>query len=260
MEYERFADIYGVWTATAPSAQANLRYYVDAYLDAPEGAVVELGVGDGRIAVEAARAGRAVTGVDLSPAMLRLCAARAAETGVGDRITLLQADFRTFSLPAPAALIALPYHSLGHLVSIDDKRAALRHIYDQLQPGGRFLFDDFMVTPDAIDRMRRVQLRAEYATRDGQQVLLWVTSLVDTAAQTIRCITWEDIVAADGVLQTRTYRTLSLSWLEPDQARALLEETGFVVEACYGSFTRDHFDVATAGEQVWVARKPNGGR
>ena len=90
MEYERFADIYGVWTASAPSAQANLRYYVDAYLDAPKGAVVELGVGDGRIAVEAARAGRAVTGVDLSPAMLRLCAARAAETGVGDRITLLQ--------------------------------------------------------------------------------------------------------------------------------------------------------------------------
>lgn len=257
MEYERFADIYGVWTATAPSAQANLRYYVDAYLEAPAGTVVELGVGDGRIAVEAARAGRAVTGVDLSPAMLRLCAARAASAGVADRLSLLEADFRTFALPSPAALVALPYHSLGHLQSLEAKREALRHIATQLQPGGRFLFDDFVVTPAVVDRMRRVQLRAEYATPDGQQVLLWVTSLVDTAAQTIRCITWEDRVAPDGVLQTRTYRTLSLSWLEPDQARALLEETGFIVDACYGSFNRDPFDAATADEQVWVARTPS---
>ena len=52
-EYDAFSEIYAVWTSTAPSAQQNLGFYVDAYLRA-EGPVVELGVGDGRIAVEAA--------------------------------------------------------------------------------------------------------------------------------------------------------------------------------------------------------------
>jgi len=34
VEYERFADIYRVWSATAASARANLDFYVDAYVAA----------------------------------------------------------------------------------------------------------------------------------------------------------------------------------------------------------------------------------
>ena len=146
LEYERFADIYGIWTSTAASAQANQAFYVDAYL-ATDGPVVELGVGDGRLAVEAARRGCPIVGVDLSPAMLKLCRARAERAGVIDRLTLLQADFRAFTLAEPAALIALPYHSLGHLLTLDAKREAIRHVHAQLRPGGRFVFDDFVVTP-----------------------------------------------------------------------------------------------------------------
>jgi len=254
VEYERFADIYGVWTATAGSTHANLPFYVDAYL-ASEGPVVELGIGDGRIAVEAARRGRAVTGVDLSPAMLQLCRERAAGAGVADRVTLLQADFRDFVLAEPAALISLPYHSLGHLTSIDAKREALRHIHGQLRPGGRFVFDDFFMTPERLDHMRRVQLRAEYRSADGHDTLLWVTSLVDEAAQSMRVVTWEDRVNGDGVMAERRYRTLSLSWITPSQAATLLAETGFTVQACHGRFDGTAFDAATAEEQIWIARK-----
>lgn len=254
VEYERFADIYGVWTATAGSTHANLPFYVDAYL-ATDGPVVELGIGDGRIAVEAARRGRAVTGVDLSPAMLQLCRERAAGAGVADRVTLLQADFRDFVLAEPAALISLPYHSLGHLTSIDAKRDALRHIHGQLRAGGQFVFDDFFMTPERLDHMRRVQLRAEYRSADGHDTLLWVTSLVDEAAQSMRVVTWEDRLNGDGVMAERRYRTLSLSWITPSQAATLLAETGFTVQACHGRFDGTAFDAATAEEQIWIARK-----
>lgn len=254
LEYERFADIYGIWTATAASAQANQAFYVDAYA-AADGPVVELGVGDGRIAVDAAVRGRCVIGVDLSPAMLRLCRDRASRAGVLDRLTLIEADFRSFRLAEPAALVALPYHSLGHLTSIDAKRDTLRHVHTQLRPGGAFVFDDFVMTPQRIDRMRRVQLRAEYRSADDHQTLLWVTSLVDEAAQTMRVFTWEDVLDVEGTLMHRRYRTLSLSWLEPDQAARLLQDAGFTVEACFGDFDRTPFDAATAEEQIWVARK-----
>jgi len=254
VEYERFADIYGTWTATAASARANKAFYVDAYT-AADGPVVELGVGDGRIAVDAAARGRPIIGVDLSPAMLRRCRERAERAGVLDRMTLLQADFRSFTLAEPAALIALPYHSLGHLPSLDDKRDALRHIHEQLRPGGCFLFDDFFMTPERLDRMRQVQLRAEYPSADGHDVLLWVTSLVDEAAQSMRVVTWEDELDAEGTLARRRYRTLSLSWLEPAQARALLQDAGFAIDACFGDFDRTPFDVSSAQEQIWIARK-----
>lgn len=254
-EYDRFADIYQVWTDTAASTQANLTFYVDAYLNA-SGPVVELGVGDGRIAVAAASRGRAVTGVDLSTAMLERCRARAQAAGVLGRLTLLNADFRTFHLDQPADLIALPYHSLGHLVALDDKRQALAQVYAQLRPGGRFIFDDFLMTPALVGHMRQVQLRAEYPLPTGAEALLWVTSLVDEAAQTIRVVTWEDELDREGALARRRYRRLRLSWLEPAQARALLTEAGFVIDDCFGDFDGTPFADATAREQIWVARKP----
>ena len=58
-------------------------------------------------------------------------------------------------------MIALPYHSLGHLQSLEDKREAVVHVFSQLRPGGLFIFDDFLMTPALIDHMRRVQLRAD---------------------------------------------------------------------------------------------------
>jgi SAM-dependent methyltransferase len=254
-EYDRFADIYSVWTDTASSTRANLAFYVDAYA-ATEGAVVELGVGDGRIAVQAASLGRAVIGVDLSPAMLERCRRRAEDAGVLDRLTLLRADFRHFQLEEPAGLIALPYHSLGHLLTLEEKGRAIAHVFSQLRPGGRFVFDDFLMTPALMDHMRRVQLRAEYRSAAGADVLLWVTSLVNEASQSITVVTWEDELDADGLLARRRYRRLSLSWLEPSQARDLLTQAGFAIDACFGDFQRTPFAESTAHEQVWIARRP----
>ncbi len=254
-EYDSFADIYAVWTDTAASTRANLAFYVDAYLAEP-GPVVELGVGDGRIAVPAASRGRAVIGIDLSTAMLERCRRRAEDAGVLERLTLRRADFRRFELEEPAGLIALPYHSLGHLPTLDDKHDAFAHVFSQLRPGGRFVFDDFLMTPALIDHMRRVQLRAQYRSAAGADTLLWVTSLVDDASQSIRVVTWEDTLDVEGVMIRRQYRRLSLSWLEPSQVRALLTEAGFVIESCFGDFERTPFCDATAHEQIWIARRP----
>ena len=255
-EYDRFADLSSIWTDTAASTCANLPFYVDACV-AADPPVVELGVGDGRIAVEVARRGVRVTGVDASPAMLRLCRARAKQAGVGERITTLKADFLDFTLTEPAALITLPYHSLGHLTTLDDKQRAMRQVFNQLRPGGQFIFDDFLVTPVLLAHMRQVQLRASYRSPEGQDTLLWVTSLVDEPSQSLTVVTWEDLLDDEGRLDRRHYRRLSLSWLQPAQTRRLLMDAGFEIDACYGNFEQAPFDSTTAQEQVWIARKPS---
>src|SRR4051812_26389678 len=68
-EYDGFSEIYSVWTDTAPAARASLDFYTDLYGQA-SGTVVELGVGDGRIAVAAAMNGCSLVGIDASSAML----------------------------------------------------------------------------------------------------------------------------------------------------------------------------------------------
>ena len=254
-QYDRFADIYRTWTDTAASTSANLAFYCDTYV-AAERPVVELGVGDGRIAVEAALRGCRLIGVDASRAMLALCREHAETAGVADRLRLVEGDFRGFQLDEPAGLVALPYHSLGHLTTVEEKRRALAHIFGQLRPGGRFVFDDFLMTDALMTHMRQVQLRAAYRSPDGAERLLWVTSLVDEASQRITVVTWEDALDRDGRLDQRQYRRLALSWLTPEQAAGLLRETGFDVESCWGDFAGTPFDAATATEQVWMARRP----
>jgi SAM-dependent methyltransferase len=254
--YDAFADIYGVWTATAPTAQRNLPFYVEACVETP-GPVVELGVGDGRIAVEVARRGKAITGVDSSAEMLKRCRARAEAAGVAHLLTLIQADFRDFTLPEPAALITIPFHTIGHLLTLEDKRAGLSHIFEELAPGGQLMFDHFVFNAEvARHRNGIATLRTEYVDEEtSRDVLLWVTSKYDFDRQTMRIITWTDELDSEGVVVRRKYRRLDFSWLEPQQTRALLEEVGFEIEALYGDFDRRPFD-ENAPEQIWVARKP----
>jgi hypothetical protein len=46
---------------------------------------------------------------------------------------------------------------------------------------------------------------------------------------------------------------MALAWLSVEEWRALLEESGFEVEACYGWFDRKPF---TGGDDsVWIARR-----
>lgn len=253
--YDSFADIYGVWTKTSPAAETNRRFYVEACL-AADGPVVELGVGDGRIAVDAAARGCRMIGVDASPVMLRHCRERAEQARVGDRIALIEADFRTFRLDEPAALVTLPYHSIGHLTSMETRRQAVHQVFSQLRPGGRFIFDEFVMTPDAAARMRQVQRRAAYRSADGADILLWVTSTVDEQARLIEVVTWEDHYTAEGRPGWRRYRRLELSWLDPDHNRMLLLGAGFTIDACLGDFGGTPFSADTAAEQIWIARKP----
>ncbi len=172
-------------------------------------------------------------------------------------LTLIQADFRDFVLPEPAQLIAIPFHTIGHLLALDDKRAGLRHIYGQLAPGGHLVFDHFVFDPEAARRHQGVGLHGEYTdAATGHDLLLWEIVRYNFEAQTLRIITWTDELDDDGVVLRRQYRRLSFSWLDPYQARDLLEEAGFQIETLYGDFDRSSFGDGSP-EQVWVARKPH---
>jgi len=86
-------------------------------------------------------------------------------------------------------------------------------------------------------------------------MLLWVTTRYNLEAQSMHIIAWTDELDEAGVVLERRYRRLSFSWLEPEQARSLLEEAGFEIKALYGDFDRSPLS-AGSPEQIWVARKP----
>jgi SAM-dependent methyltransferase len=82
-----------------PSDMAVVGAMLDLAVVRPDDVVYDLGCGDGRIVIEAARRfGVRAVGVDLDPALLREARRNAAQANVADRVTFLEQDLFTTDL------------------------------------------------------------------------------------------------------------------------------------------------------------------
>src|SRR5262245_20406984 len=98
--HEEFSDRYQEWSAPIT---ADIPFYVDLATRA-HGPIVELAVGNGRVAIPVAQAtGRTVIGIDSSPGMLTQARTRAADAGVA--LDLRLGDMRDLELEDAAALV-----------------------------------------------------------------------------------------------------------------------------------------------------------
>jgi SAM-dependent methyltransferase len=96
------------------------------------GPVLDIGAGTGRIALELARAGRAVTALDLDDELLAQLRARAGHLDV----TTVVADARTFELGRRFALCIVPMQTIQLLGGADGRRSFLGCALEHLGPGG----------------------------------------------------------------------------------------------------------------------------
>jgi SAM-dependent methyltransferase len=226
--YDAFAPIYDAWSAHMTD---DVAFYVELARETP-GPLVELAVGNGRVAIPVAReTGRKVLGIDSSPAMLEQARKRAEAAGV--ELELRLGDMRELELDEPAGLIYCPFRSLGHLPTWADRRRVFERVHASLQPGGRFAWNFFIFSPEIA-----VRLHGEWHEQNG------IRHRVDHFRHDNRL----DITLESG-------DTISLWWLNRSEWEGLIDVSGFEVEALYGGFERQPFD-QSAYEFVWVVRKP----
>jgi len=153
-EYGPFADVYDEW---AQDMTEDVPFYVALAREA-EGPIVELAVGNGRVAIPVAReTGRKVIGIDRSPAMLAQARERVADTGVD--VELREQDMRDFELEEQAGLVYCPFRALLHLPTWADRRRVFERVAAALKPGGRFAWNvfvfDIAIAASYADRLRR---------------------------------------------------------------------------------------------------------
>ena len=209
----------------------DVPFYLELVREA-DGPVVELAVGNGRVAVPIAQAtGTKIIGIDRSPAMLALAKEKAAEAGV--ELELHEEDMRDFAVDEPAALVYCPFRAMLHLPTWSDKRRVFDRVAAALGPGGRFVWNSFVFNPGIA------------AANDGVwDVQHGIRHRVDHFPNDNRL----DITLESG-------GSVSLWWVTKSEWEGLLDVSGLEVEALYGDFERAPFD-EQSGEFVWVARKP----
>ncbi len=99
----------------------------------------DLACGAGHTALELARSGIKVYGVDLSPGMCRVAREKAAVARLPIRI--LRGDIRTFCLPEQVDLITCEYDAVNHVPQKQDLAGVAAAVWAALKPGGHFYFD-----------------------------------------------------------------------------------------------------------------------
>ena len=227
--YDAFAEVYDDWTG--PIGDDDVDFYVSLAAEA-RGPVVELAVGNGRVAVPIAlRTGRRVIGVDISPAMLAGASDRAHAAGV--ELDLRLGDMRELALGETTDLVICPFRSLLHLPGHDDRLRVFRRVATTLDPGGRFAWNAFVFDPEIA-----AELDGQWREQGG------VRHRVDYHYDERRI----DLTLDGGP-------TVPLWWAEPEEWDRLVEESGLELEARYGWFDRRRFDESSR-EAVYVARKP----
>ena len=223
---EAYADRYEEWSA---HMTADVPFYV-GLARAADGPLVELAIGNGRVAIPVAQAtGQRVIGIDSSPAMLRQARARAAAAGVD--LDLRQADMRDLALDEPAGLIYCPFRALLHLPTWADRRRTFERVAASLQPHGRFAWNAL-----AFDHKIAVRLEGQH-----QQEPVPHTARYSVGDNRI------DLVRDDGAHS-------SLWWATKNEWLGLIDVAGLEVAALYGGFAGEPF-TDDSEEYVFVARK-----
>ncbi len=224
---EAFASRYDAWSA---HMTADIAFYVDL-ARAADGPLVELAIGNGRVAIPVAReTGRPVIGIDLSPAMLAQARTGAATAGV--TLDLRECDLRELTVDEPAALIYCPFRSLQHLPTWADRRRTFERVAASLRPQGRFAFNAI-----AFDHRIAAQL-------DGRRQERPVPHTIRHAVGDNRI----DMVLDDGA-------TSSFWWATKNEWLGLLDVAGLELEALYGGFACEPY-TEDSREYVFVARRP----
>ena len=121
----------------------DVAFYVELAREA-EGPVVELAVGNGRVAIPVAReTGRKVIGIDLSPAML---AGRGSGPPRQASTSSCARGHARLELEEPAGLVYCPFRSLLHMPTWRDRRRVFERVAAP-EPGGRFAWNAFVFDP-----------------------------------------------------------------------------------------------------------------
>jgi SAM-dependent methyltransferase len=118
---------------------AQVEFAARALRLAPGAAVLDVGCGVGRHALELARRGYHVTGLDLSPTLLGIATERAQRAEID--VTWIKADMRAIPFTETFDAALNLFSSWGYFESDVEDLRVLRAVAGALKPGGRLLLE-----------------------------------------------------------------------------------------------------------------------
>ncbi len=216
--------------------------------------LLDLGCGTGRVALALAEAGFSVVGVDLSPAMLRICSENAQSRGLDKRLTPLLADMRDLrdAPPGPYNVAYCAINTFAYLTSTEDQLATLRAVGPLLVQHGLLILDLTPPLPHLLPPGAGEVIHCGSYRDDDATLHKLISGVADYSTQTHDVTVTYDHEKLDGTL-TRLTQQLTFRWTGRYEMQLLLRLAGYRLEKVYGSYELDDYEDGSE-RMIFVAR------
>jgi SAM-dependent methyltransferase len=226
------ADVYDDWYD-----QLEVDAPVEALATlAAGGAVLELGIGTGRLALPLAARGLRVSGIDASPAMVAQLEAKPG----GDQLEVVVGDMAGPDPSGPFSLAFAAVNTFFSLTTAEAQQACFLAVAKRLVPGGRLVIEAFVPDPDKTGDGVHVR------TLTAERVVLAITS-TDLGAQHAF---GQLVELIDG--QPVRLRPWAVRWSTPAQLDAMASAAGLGLEHRWSDWQGEPFGPDSARHvSVW---------
>ena len=195
------------------------------------GKILEIGVGTGRLFINALNQGADIHGLDISESMLEILYKKLQKD---QYYRISQQNIINFSFDFKFDLIIAPFRVIMHLLDIEEQIKAIDNVYNHLNSNGRFIFDTFIPDLNQLIKGINNQMDFEGEYDSGQKIRRFVSTFPDLINQTIQVnfhLEWEEkneLKHDDWILPLRFFFRYELEHL--------LERTKFEKYKIYGDY------------------------
>jgi SAM-dependent methyltransferase len=205
--------------------------YFQNEIQSSGGRILEIGVGTGRLFINALNRGADIHGLDISESMLEILYKKLQRD---QHYRISQQNIIDFSFDFKFDLIIAPFRVIMHLFNIEEQIKAIDNVYNHLNSNGRFIFDAFVPDLNQLIKGINNQMDFEGEYDSGQKMRRFVSTSPDLINQTIQVnfhLEWEEkdeLKHEDWILPLRFYFRYELEHL--------LERTKFEKYRIYGDY------------------------
>jgi len=247
--YDEFFDEHYLdyWAQILPPERTDreIAFIVEKLALRPGAAILDLCCGQGRHAIELARLGYRITGLDLTPFLLE--AGERAAQAAGVDVRFVQGDMRRIPFEGEFDAVINLFTAFGYFDRDEEDEQVLASVEGCLKPGGMFLVDQSHL----FRAVREFQPRARREYDDGT-VLLEERAF---DARTSRFTTHATYVKPDG---SRAKRRNQIRCYTCAELTGMLGRAGLDVVQVFGDFDGSEL-LMESRRLILIARKPASG-
>jgi len=197
---------------------------------------LELGVGTGRVAIELAKAGVTVWGIDNSEYMFNVARQKLKKKSVfvRKRVKLKLEDMRNFKLKEKFPFIYIPSSTFEHCITQEDQRKCLTSVYNALEREGILAFDISQPTREKPETSWWIDQR-ELGTE--KEVVRTIFSRRNPQTNVVSVNLFFEVYQ-NGKLKERYYEYGEARISSKEDIEKTLKDVGFRVDKVYGNFDK----------------------